>query len=291
MLVRALRAFVAVHRLGTVSSAAEHVHLSQAAVSVQLKNLEQELGVELFERGPRSLTFTPAGEQMVVLAQQMLATYEHMKALADRGGAAQLTLGAIESIASGMLPRALRQLAQQLPGLQVKVVSGTSAELQSQLDAGGLDAIAVAQSARALGDHLVVHPLYAEPLAVVVPLQFRGQDLQAALASGPYIAVDRRTWTGQLIEEQCRRRGIVPRAALEFDSIDAIAAAVRQGLGVAILPLVRGASWRGDPSLRFLRLEGMKRQLVLLEARQHPRAGLCRHLRAAFAGVEDETDA
>lgn len=81
MLIRSLRSFLALHRYGTIVAAAEKVHLSQAAISVQLKNMEDELGVALFVRTRRSLEFTAAGHQMVPLAEQMVSLYEEMKAL------------------------------------------------------------------------------------------------------------------------------------------------------------------------------------------------------------------
>ncbi len=81
MLIRSLRSFLALHRYGTIVSAAEKVHLSQAAVSVQLKNMEDELGIALFVRTKRSLEFTSAGRQLVPLAEKMVSIYEEMKAL------------------------------------------------------------------------------------------------------------------------------------------------------------------------------------------------------------------
>ncbi|KAB7590855.1 LysR family transcriptional regulator, partial [Verminephrobacter sp. Larva24] len=96
MFIRTLRAFLALHRAGTVVAAAEDVHLSQAAVSVQLKNLETELGLSLFARTKRSLCLTPTGRQLVPLAEQMVSIYEQMKRL-DKDGpvAGLLSLGVI----------------------------------------------------------------------------------------------------------------------------------------------------------------------------------------------------
>jgi DNA-binding transcriptional LysR family regulator len=292
MLVRTLRAFLALHRYGTVVAAAEKVHLSQAAVSVQLKNLEEELGVALFTRTKRSLDFTPAGHQLVRLAEQMISTYEEMKALGDAGAVAGvLSLGVINSALSGVLPRLLRKITLEYPKLEVKVIAGISGDLVAQVDAGTLDAAMVTQPPRHFPMNLAVHHLYSEPFVLIAPHDMDWVDVNRALASPvPYIAFDRSTWAGQLIDEFRAKRGVQTRPSMELNSLDAIAAVVSQGLGISIVPLIRGAGWHRNPNLRIVRLPNFDRPVSLVERKVHLRSALTATLLSSFDAIPDDHD-
>ncbi|RCW68571.1 LysR family transcriptional regulator [Pseudorhodoferax soli] len=266
MLIRSLRAFLALHRCGTVVGAAEKVHLSQAAVSVQLKNMESELGVALFVRTKRSLDFTPAGHMLVPLAEQMVSIYEEMKALkAGRPVGGVLSLGVINSALGGVLPELLRDMTQRNPGLEVKVVAGISGELVAQVDRGTLDMAIVTQPPKRFPTNLAVHHLYSEPFALLTPAEEPCDDIVRALhSSRPYIAFDRGTWAGQLIDEYRLKRGVMTRPGMELNSLDAIAGLVRRGLGTSIVPLIRGASWHESPDLHVVRLPNFERPVSLV---------------------------
>ncbi len=287
MLIRALRAFLALHRYGTVVAAAEKVHLSQAAVSVQLKNMEEELGVALFTRTKRSLEFTPAGHQLVRLAEQLISTYEQMKAIGDSSAVAGvLSLGVINSALTGVLPRLLRKMTLENPNLEVKVIAGISGDLVAQVDAGTLDAAIVTQPPKLFPTNLAVHHLYSEPFVLITPHDMAFVDVPRTLASGaPYIAFDRSTWAGQLIDEFRAKRGVQTRPSMELNSLDAIAAVVSQGLGISIVPLIRGAGWHRSPSLRIVRLPNFDRPVSLVERKRHLRSALTATLISSFDDI------
>lgn len=283
MLIRSLRAFLAVSRCGTVAAAARQVHLSSAAVSVQLKNMEEELGVALFERTRRSLRLTAAGRQLVPLAEQMVGTYQQMKALGDNGPlAGTLTLGVINSALTGVLPSLLRRIALDHSGLEIRVIAGISGDLTAQVESGVLDAAIVTQPSRRAGESLSFHPLYTEPFVLIMPSSVRYTGLSDVLASLPYIAFDRSTWAGSQIEEYLARRGMQARPAMELNALDAVTAVVSEGLGVSIVPLIRGTTWHQSPRLRVVRLTGFDRAVALAERQQHPRQRLTAALRAVF---------
>lgn len=288
MLIRSLRAFLAVSRSGTVAAAAREVHLSAAAVSVQLKNMEEELGVALFERTRRSLRLTAAGRQLVPLAEQMVGTYHQMKALGDGGPlAGTLALGVINSALTGVLPALLRRIALDHSGLEIRIVAGISGDLTAQVESGVLDAAIVTQPPRRAGETLCFHPLYTEPFLLIMPGSVRYAGLADVLASLPYIAFDRSTWAGMQIEEYLARRGMQVRPAMELNSLDAVTAVVREGLGVSIVPLIRGTTWHQDPMLRVVRLSGFDRPVALVERHRHARQRLTAALRAAFEEGSD----
>ena len=287
MLIRSLRAFLALHRYGTVVAAAEKVHLSQAAVSVQLKNMEEELGVALFTRTKRSLEFTAAGHQLVRLAEQLISTYEQMKALGDSSAiAGVLSLGVINSALSGVLPTLLRKITLENPNLEIKIIAGISGDLVAQVDAGVLDAAIVTQPPKQFPTNLAVHHLYAEPFVLIMPSDMAYVDVAPTLASNAaYIAFDRSTWAGQLIDEFRARRGVQTRPSMELNSLDAIAAVVGQGLGISIVPLIRGAAWHRSPGLRIVRLPNFYRPVSLVERKVHLRSALTATLLSSFDDI------
>ncbi|WP_051303386.1 LysR family transcriptional regulator [Comamonas composti] len=288
MLIRSLRSFLALHRYGTIVAAAEKVHLSQAAVSVQLKNMEDELGLPLFRRTKRSLEFTAAGSQMVPLAEKMVSLYEEMKAL--KGGCpigGVLSLGVINSALSGVLPRLLKGMTEKNPCLEVKIIAGISGDLLAQVDRGTLDMAIVTQPPKRFPTNLSVHYLYSEPFALITPAGAGYADIGAALKSSmPYIAFDRSTWAGQLIDEFLLRRGVLTKPSMELNSLDAIAALVRQGLGISIVPLIHGAAWHQGPELNIVRLANFERPVSLITKTSNERDVLTAQLLSSFGEVD-----
>jgi DNA-binding transcriptional LysR family regulator len=290
MFIRSLRAFLALHHHGTVAAAAGEIHLSAAAVSVQLKNLEQKLGVELFIRTKRSLRLTAAGHRLIPHAEQMIAAYEQMKSLGNTGVVAGiLSLGIINSALTGVLPGLLRQLKLKNPRLEIKIIAGISSNLMAQVDAGVLDAAIVTQPPKRMAANLRIHHLYSEPFVLIMPAHMTYTGLANAMASTPYVAFDRSTWAGRQIDEFLAGRGIHVRPEMELNSLDAVTAVVSQGLGASIVPLIRGSAWHGDLSLRVIRLPDFDRAVSLVERKEHCRSDLTAALLSLFIDIESVT--
>lgn len=289
MLIRTLRSFLALHRYGTIVAAAEKVHLSQPAVSVQLKNMEDELGVALFVRTKRSLEFTSVGRQLVPLAEKMVSIYEEMKAL--KGGcpiSGLLSLGVINSALSGVLPSLLRQMTQENPLLEVKIIAGISADLVAQVNRGTLDMAIVTEPPKQFPTNLSVHHLYSEPFALITPVETPYPDIVRALSSStPYIAFDRSTWAGQLIDEFLMKRGVTTKPSMELNSLDAIAALVKQGLGTSIVPMIHGATWHKSPRLHIVPVANFYRSVSLIARTSNERDSLKTLLLSSFSAAAD----
>lgn len=289
MHIRTLRAFLALYQHGTIASAAERVHLSPAAVSVQLKNLEAELRVELFTRTKRSLGFTAAAHHLAPIAQKVLAAYEEMRALSGRGTVeGVLLLGVVTSALSGILPSLLRKFMLGNSGIEIKIVGGNSADLFAQVNAGSLDAAITTQPPVSVKTTLQVHHLYSEPFVLLMPSGTQYMSLAATLASAPYIAFDRSTWAGQMIASFLEKLGVDARPAMELNSLDAIVVMVRQALGVSIVPLIRGASWHDGPDLRIVRMPFFDRPVAMVERPVHMRLHLTAALLSSFGELASE---
>lgn len=287
MLIRSLRSYLALHRYGTIVAAAEKVHLSQAAVSVQLKNMEDELGVALFVRTKRSLEFTSAGHQLVPLAEKMISLYEEMKALEGGPIGGFLSLGVINSALGGVLPQLLKEMTLKNPSLEVKIVAGISGELVTQINRGTLDMAIVTEPPQKFPTTLKVHYLYSEPFALITHADVPCDDLQQAFKSGmAYIAFERSTWAGQLIDEFLMKHGIMVKPSMELNSLDAIAALVRQGLGISIVPLIRGAAWHDSANLNIMRLANFERPVSLITRTSNQHDAFAALLLSSFSTVQ-----
>ena len=143
MEIRQLKAFVAIAETGTFTAAAGRVHVTQAAISMQIRQLETESGVRLFVRAPRRVILTEAGEKLLERAQTILREHDaalHELAALTGAEKGRLRIGSASAMVSGEpLPRILKRLRAAHPGVEASVRSGTSEELVQRLLAGDLD--------------------------------------------------------------------------------------------------------------------------------------------------------
>ncbi|WP_458791258.1 LysR family transcriptional regulator [Yoonia sp. MH D7] len=138
----ALRSFVAVADAGGVTRAAGFLNLTQSAVSMQLKRLEQSLGISLMDRSARTIALTPMGEQMLSYARRMLElndeVYGKLTANAYEG---EITLGVPHDIIYPAIPQVLQRFAAAYPRLRVKLVASSTNLLKAQFARGEVDLI------------------------------------------------------------------------------------------------------------------------------------------------------
>src|SRR3712207_520152 len=163
MSLKALRTLLAIARHGAFARAADAVGLTQSAVSLQVKALEEEFGAQLFDRTRRQPTLTEAGRIVLARAEEVLALYDRIPdALSDeRALAGRLRLGAVQTALSGPVPDALVLLRRAHPRLRVHVAAGMSAELARRVSAGGVDGANPPEPGRAHPPH----PRRGHPLA------------------------------------------------------------------------------------------------------------------------------
>ena len=140
--VAAIRSFLTVAEMGAVTRAATQLNLTQSAVSLQIKRLEDALGQSLFERKGRGVTLTPAGEQLIGYSRRLLAandeTWERMKAGPATG---EINLGSPDDLLNPHVPKVIRELAVSHPKLKVNLHSAQTVFLKERLARGELDVI------------------------------------------------------------------------------------------------------------------------------------------------------
>lgn len=268
-MLRELRTFVAVARHGTFAAAGMHIGLTQSAVSSQIKNLEQALGVRLFDRTGRQATLNAAGIRALPLAREMFELFSQMSIPQNpdeyRG---EMRIGAIASAQTGFLPQALLRLRRAAPAVDAKLVPGVSLDLLSQVDAGDLDIAILIKPPFELPKELCVQALETEPFVLIVPLDVEGDDPLTLLAEQPQVRYDRSSFGGRQVTRFLREQRIEVRVALELDELDAIVKFVESGLGVSLIP--RAGLWlERDVKLRVIPLGDLTfhREVVLLMRR------------------------
>ena len=237
MNLRQLRSLHGVLQQGSFAAAGDRIGLSHAAISVQMRQLEDELGIALFDRDRRPVTLTADGVRIAEIARDVLDRLEQIRQVA--AGAVttgSISIGFIPTSVSHLLPRVLDSLRREFAELQVRVRSGLSGELAAAVISRELDYALLTAPLMAMPE-LEITPVAAEPLYVIGPIARDDLDSDVELLRAmPYIAFSRRTWVGQHIAARLQQRGIHVNVAIEIDSLEAIENLVANGFGVSVVP-------------------------------------------------------
>ncbi|WP_420568210.1 LysR family transcriptional regulator [Thalassovita sp.] len=159
--VTTLRSFVAVADLGGVTRAAGALNLTQSAVSMQLKRLEELLGQQLLDRSNRTIALTAAGEQLRSYARRMVDLNDEVMArMTDQVFEGELTLGVPHDIVYPAVPQVLQRFSHQFPRMKVHLISSNTRDLMAQHQNGECDVILTTESeVGAGGETLTTKPL------------------------------------------------------------------------------------------------------------------------------------
>jgi DNA-binding transcriptional LysR family regulator len=241
--IRQLKAFVAIAESGTFTAGAVRVHVTQAAISMQIRQLETETHAQLFIRAPRRVILTEAGEKLLERAYTILrehdAALEELAALtgAHRG---RLRIGSASAMVSAdPLPQILRELRGTYAAVETSVGSGTSESLVKQVLAGELDAAFVSLPVEARG---VQTELLSEDYLVAIASPLHPMAKQKivsayALAGEKLILGERGGNTRRLIDQFFAQAGVTLKVTMELSRLAAIKRMVEEDMGVGIVPL------------------------------------------------------
>jgi len=243
MEIRQLRAFVAIAELGTFTAGAQRVHVTQAAISMQIRQLEHELGARLFIRAPRRVMLTEAGEQLLQRARQILRDHDAaVDEIAELAGAerGRLRIGSASAmVTTDVLPLLLKELRRQHTGAEVTVSSGTSEALVQQILGGELDLAFVSLPVEARG--INTERLSQDQLVAVASPRHRlakQRTISAySLAGEKLILGERGGNTRRLIDQFFAQAGVTLQVSMELSRQAAIRRMVEEDMGVGIVPL------------------------------------------------------
>ena len=262
MELRHLRYFVAVAEELHFRKAAERLHVAQPAVSEQIRKLEQELGVTLFNRTQRSVALTSAGAALLEEARHVLRHAEVAQQAARNAGeqvTARLRIGYLPDSLPASVPRALRHLAISAPAVEVCLSTGPSLRLIEELRASRLDAVVTGLPAPTNG--LRVTSLGAQSAVVVLPTTHpRAVDSTLAigqLAPERLLGLPREANPAfhNAVVAMCHSAGLSPTfVELSEPRIEHVLLGVAAGAGLAVLP--ESVTERfAAPGIRFVALE------------------------------------
>jgi DNA-binding transcriptional LysR family regulator len=274
MLLSQVEAFLTVAERRSVSAAAQVLYVTQPALTTRIKNLERELGIELFVRTARGMRLTQEGRAFRPHAQRALQSLAEGRELLRElreGHAGELLVGAAPAISTYVLPHVLRRFQGVFPNVHLIVRTGHSEEvlemvLREQVQIGLVREL----------PHPALRsvPLYEDEIVLVVHPGHRFADERSIvvheLGAERLILFDRTSSYFVLTSAFFREAGIVPRGVMELDNVDATKKMVEHGLGIAFLPYtaVRGELATG--TLQEVAIEGyepVRRQIVALRRR------------------------
>ncbi|HLG69641.1 MAG TPA: LysR family transcriptional regulator [Chloroflexota bacterium] len=255
-----LRYFLAVARHLSFRRAAEALPLSQPSLTYQIRKLERELGVPLFERTTRRVHLTPAGEDFVQAAEQILSLVEtaelemHEFSGLKRG---RVLIGTIPTVGAFSLPPLLAGFRRQFPGIELAIQEeGSDVLLQLLLD-DALDlAIITAAEARPSGA-IERRCLVVDEMVVLLPLDHRlsgrGAVALSELKDEQFVLFKPGYGLRRIVLDACSDAGFSPTVAFETSQRETIYGMVQEGLGVTLLP--RSGIHRGDYTWRLVPLD------------------------------------
>lgn len=286
--MRTLQTFAAAARLGSFAAAGAEVGLTAAAAGLQVRTLEAELGLALFDRSGRSVVLNTDGRRVLAQVKDILERWQQLRARsAGEALGGTVVMGALVSALMGAFADALWAIKRAHPALEVTLFAGQSADFMTRVERGEIDAAVVTQPPARLPATLTWTPLYSEPMVLVVPTRPHFALPEAPLrmlAECPFMRFDRRTWTGHLVDAalaQCRATVV---EGMELNSVEAIVALVRQGFGISIVPQLANLQWQRDKALRVVPLPRVtvQRHVGLLERRRHGRQPFTQALKDHF---------
>jgi DNA-binding transcriptional LysR family regulator len=238
---RQLEVFRTVAETRSFTRASHVLFISQSTVSQHVRELEDSLGIQLFNRDRRKVWLTPAGEDLVERGRQifrMLEEAETAVRTARDPYRGKVAFGCASTTLLYHLPGILVEYIRRFPGVELKITGGTIQDVAAQLWSGALDfALVVLPLSSPALERMV---LFEEPFAMVLPAKHqlaRRNRLQIAEVAGErFILHQPGQNTRKLIDKYLFKKRITPHVGVELAETEAIKAMVARGLGVSILP-------------------------------------------------------
>lgn len=237
--LKQLRYFEALARHGHFGRAAEASAISQPALSMQIREMEERLGTPLFDRGARLVRLTPFGQEVAGRARDILRLTEELEDLSritrDQM-AGRLRLGVIPTVAPYLLPQVIGELTRAYPALQLQLRETITPRLVQELGEGRLDCAIVALPVSEPA--LVEVPLFAENFVLVRPLVEAGLPVPSreSLREMRLLLLEE----GHCFRDQalafCALRAVEPRELMDGSSLTTLVQMVGAGIGVTLIP-------------------------------------------------------
>jgi DNA-binding transcriptional LysR family regulator len=231
----ALLIFKTVAEAGGITRAAARLHRVQSNVTTRVKQLEAELGAQLFHRHKRRLVLSAEGKLLLAYAEQLLRLSAEAQAAVRNGGPrGVLRIGSLESTAATRLPPLLSRYHLAYPEVRLELVTGTTGALVARVLSGDIEAAFVAEPFTDEG--LESQPAFLEELVLIVPKGLGPIRSAKDLGHTPVLSFSTGCSYRRRLEAWLGRSGIAPERVMEYGSYHAIVACAAAGSGVAVVP-------------------------------------------------------
>lgn len=265
--------FTRVVAAGSLSKAAEQLHMTQSGVSQHIRALEDALGTELFARGRRGVELTPAGQRLLSYCESIFRIVAEAElAVTDVAGlrAGQLTIGVTPGVSAYLLPEWVQMFGQRYPNLSVSAQTGTSPAIVAELRTGMLDLGAIEGELDGADTDIQQQPLREFDQYVIVgrrhPWWGRNEVQLSELAGQPMVMRQSNSQTRAWLDQALRDQSLTPRVIAELDNLESIKRMVMIGTGLTILPLYTITAEQELGALHAIPISGrpLRRTLRLL---------------------------
>ena len=241
MTLKQIRAFLAVAQSLSFAVAGERLHLSQSALSLTIKALEDGLGGRLFSRNTRNVALTAEGESLLPLARRLVADWDNaedemrQRFTLQRG---RVTLAAMPSFAGNLLPSILKTFRARYPNVNVTVNDVINEQVLEMVRDRHVELGVAFEPVQ--GSSLAFTPLYLDRFVAVVPLDSplaRCDEVHwKTLLEQPFITLQRPSTVRVMLEEHLRARGMKLPVEFESHQLATVGRMVASGLGVSAVP-------------------------------------------------------
>ncbi len=285
-----LRSLVAIADAGGFSIAADKLFVTPSAISHQMRDLEAELGVPLFDRASRPPRLNAHGLALVERGRDLLTRFDLLVELAKSPGkiGGRLMLGCVSGASSDLIPRALAHLHASHPAVQVTIEEGLSEALANRVRKRELDA-AIITELHDTDSELKSLLITEEAMIVVAPPDCRLTDWREVLTSYPFIRLNRNAGMGKIIDRALRDNHLQVNEVMELDSSETVVGMARNGIGAGIVPVGRlRRTVAGEVVALSFGEPPIFRRVVLIERRNNPRSDLSQLVYDAVKQVTTE---
>lgn len=242
MELRQIIYFMEVAKREHVTEAADALHVAQSAVSRQIANLENELGVDLFIRQGRNVKLTAIGEVFLSHMEQAVNVIEHARQVVEEytdpeGGI--IRLGFTSSMAAYILPTVISAFCEQYPKVQFKLNQGSYHEMQEKLVRGDIN-MALLGPVPTKSKNIQGTILFHEEMVALLPLNHPLAHAKTIkldqLRSEKFILFPEGFVLRDIVIQACRQIGFTPDVSFEGEELEAIKGLVSAGLGISLVP-------------------------------------------------------
>ena len=260
---RQLETFATVARLGSFSRAAEALHLTQPAVSIQIRQITESIGLPLFEQSGREIRLTAAGQELLRTARELDDSWNRFESAVDalKGLKKGRLRVALVTTAKYFLPRMLGAFCQRYPDIEIELEVANRARIIERLRANEDDLYIMSFPPEELD--VVATPFLDNPLVVVAPAAYplpAGPLSLADLAPHPFLLRETGSGTRKAVDRHLAANGLTLKVKLALGSNEAIRDLVASGMGLAILSRHVLGEHPEQEGLRMLEVAGFPLQ-------------------------------